>query len=193
MKRILWTLLLFVISTTYIYAQECNLQGIVQYKRNDYVGYVTDVGATIGFIQVKNDTTINFPLWEEYQRIAPKYAAYLRHSGSDNVIKYHMENADEYFMSISGLSADEKKYLKDTLDEKCFSNRVSIFEMEYDYVVLIDESGKYNLNIPYGEYYMVAESENRKRATITELMGRIIIQKVTINKPTKILSIKFDY
>lgn len=53
MKRILWTLLLFVISTTYTYAQECNLQGIVQYKSNDYVGYVTDVGATIGFIQVK--------------------------------------------------------------------------------------------------------------------------------------------
>ena len=61
------------------------------------------------------------------------------------------------------------------------------------YVGLVDNSGKYEVEIPYGEYYVIAKSANRERSTVTELTGRVIFKIVKIDKPVKILSFDFDY
>ena len=63
-----------------------------------------------------------------------------------------------------------------------------------DDIALVDNSGKYELELPYGEYYVIAKSKNRSRSfSTTEKEGRILVKEVVISKPTTILSFDFDY
>lgn len=61
------------------------------------------------------------------------------------------------------------------------------------YMSLIDSSGKYSIELPYGSYFVFVKSTNRTRPTFAELTGRLILERVTIDKPTQVLSFDFEY
>ena len=80
----------------------------------------------------------------------------------------------------------------DELDGKCLEQSLAIRESCEDFDI-IDESGKYELTLPYGEYYILFISKNRERPTVTELTGRKIVKKIKVDKPATLLSIEFGY
>lgn len=163
-------------------AQKCNLQGVVQYYHNKYVGYKLDVGAEVYLISVKNAKNINIEQWNSYENLAKKYYTYC-------------ENKQEGFNEkesrfIANFWDEDENRLKD-LDAKCSSQYLSISE-DFEFIALVDNSGKYELSVPYGEYYIFVKSKHRDRPLTTESLGRILAKKVKLEKPTKLISFDFD-
>lgn len=167
-------------------AQQCNLQGVVKYEYNDYIGYKIDEGAEIYIVSVSTAKSVDFEVWERYQELADKYMFYLE---LKNEYDYGIDNAT--IRSISSFSLQNEKEL-DSLSSKCFSQCLDI-QTNAEYISLVDASGKYTQQLPYGEYYILAKSNNRNRILLPEISGRLLLEKVVIEKPTKILSFEFDY
>ena len=173
--------ILFVAIVSKSNAQQCNLQGVVKYKYNDYIGYEIDDGAEIYIISVSSVPNINFQAWEKYQELAKDYMHFL---------DFKNEFGITYARTFCLSEAEEK--VLDSLELKCFSESIYI-KTNAEFIALVDGTGKYSLQLPFGEYYILAKSNNRKRPIIMELDGRIILKKETIDKPNKILSFEFDY
>lgn len=166
-------------------AQQCNLQGIVKYKYNDYIGYKIDEGAEIYIISVNNAKNVNFEEWEKYQELADNYMHFL------DLKKESYGIGIATIRALCGFSEEDEKVL-DSLGSKCLSQYVYL-KSNAEYVALVDATGKYSQQLPFGEYYILAISNNRKRPLLMELSGRVILEKETIDKPNKIMSFEFDY
>lgn len=182
MKRL--SLLLFVLFTVSVNAQECKLKGFVRYKHNDYVGYRADAGAEVYVVSTKNNHHFNDESWEAYETYAKQYVEYL-------MLKNDPEIPSEYLFMFTKWRSSDKESL-DKLDMKCldqYSKSIDSFED----IALIDESGKYELQLPYGEYYVLVISKNRDRPTLLEIQGRKLLYKVVLNQASKILSVDFEY
>lgn len=184
-------LFLFVVfcslNITYGIAQKCKVQGVVRYEFNDYVGYKVDIGAEIKFIAKEDADSLNVLHWDEYEKLAKKqsYHLIMKQSAEDSYV------GEDVIRSFSGFSVEDEARLKE-LDKICLIEYVKGVSLS-SYVGLVDNSGKYEVEIPYGEYYVIAKSANRERSTVTELTGRVIFKLVKIDKPVKILSFDFDY
>lgn len=168
-------------------AQQCNLQGIVKYEYNDYIGYKIDVGAEIYVISVSNADSVNISDWERYQELAKNYMFYLSIKNDPDTGWVGIETV----RSLTEFSEEKEKELE-ALDSKCFSQFVHV-KSNAEYIALVDGSGKYQIELPYGDYYIAAKSNNRMRGLITEIGGRVILEKITINKPATIVGFDFCY
>lgn len=187
MKKFLFLVALIIATSMGLNAQICNVKGVVKYEYNDYVGYKIDEGAEIYVIPTQKADSIDINIWGEYESIAKNYMTYLKYKNDDD-----FKGLDEATISrFAGFSTSSKivldKYAKD-----CY-NQYIYFTENAEYVELVDGSGKYSLKLPYGEYYIMAKSKNRERPILVELTGRVLIEKVTINKPVKIISFDFCY
>lgn len=185
--KIALSLLLFV--CTILNAQNCNIQGIVQYEYNDYVGYKIDAGAEIGVISLKNanEIGINVETWNKYEKLAKSYMSYLDFKNDDDT-KYVSDSTIRDLLNWQKKSEDELK----NISKECFSQYLNAVD-NFEYIALVDASGKYTLSLPYGEYVIIAKSKHRERPLVTELTGRILVEKVKIEKPAKIISFDFCY
>lgn len=159
---------LFTLICENIFAQDCKLKGIVQYKFNDNIGYKIDVGAEVYVVSKNKLPKLNIKTWEEYEKaalISIKYWKYLNEpaeafSKLDPICKKQLDEASQLFEDVS----------------------------------LVDASGNYQFTLPYGDYYIFAISKNRNRSfSITEKENRVIVKKVKLDRPIKVLSINFDY
>ncbi len=184
MKKVLFVAVILLTTTFGLFAQNCNLKGIVRYEYNDYIGYKIDAGAEIYIVSTKKAQDFDFVLWEEYKKLSDKYIYYLK-------LKEAGGGYADNMAAIFANWEEEDKERLDNISIKCLEQFVSL-TANAEYIEIVDESGKYMMQIPYGEYYIIAKSKNRDRPTSTELLGRILIEKVEINKPTELLSFDFD-
>ena len=169
-------------------AQKCKVQGVVRYKYNDYIRYKEDIGAEISFIAKADADSLNISHWDEYGRLAQKQSA---HKILAKSVESSYAANEDVIRSVSKFSVNDEARLK-KLDEICLAEYLRGVTLS-SYVGLVDNSGKYEVEIPYGEYYVIAKSANRKRSTLTEITGRILFKEIQIDKPMKILSFDFDY
>lgn len=183
MKKILLVVLLFGISTC-LNAQKCNVQGVIQYFYNDYVGFKPDVGSEIMFIKYSSTHKVpNRQKWETYQSLVEKWIEF----GKSR--KYlDRSKALEY----SGYKQGDKDSIQ-ALGAELFLERITIEEEGLvKYTTVVGASGKYEISVPYGTYYILVKSKNRKLATALEYFNRYYMQRVVLNSPTKIVSYDFD-
>lgn len=168
-------------------AQNGNIKGVVKYEYNDYIGYKIDEGAEIYAISVKNAPSVSYYNWQEYETLAKRNMYYLQLKNDDELAIL----GDETLRKTAKFSYVDKVKL-DELDRKCMEQFLFMKE-NAENIELVDASGKYTMSLPYGEYYILAISKNRERPLATELTGRKLLEKVTIDKPVKILSFDFCY
>ncbi len=169
MKKMFLLVAVLFATTIGLNAQSAKLKGIVQYQYNDHIGYKVDVGAEVYVISKQNaPSSFSISDWNEYEESAIVSIKYW---------KYINEPADA-FTKLDPLCAEQLKQAMACVED----------------VALVDNSGKYELDLQYGTYYIIAKSKNRNRSfSITESESRILVKEVVINKPTAILSFDFCY
>lgn len=165
-------------------AQQCNVQGVIQYFHNDYVGFRPDTGAEVMF--VKYSSTHKIPkkkIWEAYQTLVDNWIKYeeinntLNRADSEKYSGYKEEYADSMLMLSSKLLLETWEYEE--------NNQIR-------YSTVVDASGKYSISVPYGTYYVWIKSNNRKLPTLLEKEHRQRMVRVVLNSPTKVISYDFD-
>lgn len=185
MKRILlFTFAIFYLNTAFIMAQKCNLQGIVRYKYNEYLEYKIDVGAEIRIIEVHEAKAVIRTLWQKYDKLASIMVNYLS-------LKKKSSTDDDTIRKLTGFSKERETELNE-LSAKCYEQYIDNWLIA-PYMGVIDSSGRYSIELPYGSYFVFVQSANRTRPSISEQAGRLILERVTIDKPTQILSFDFEY
>ena len=83
-------------------------------------------------------------------------------------------------------SVDEySKYLENNISEAIEKGLVK-------YTTIVNGSGMYEISVPYGIYYVLIKSKNRKLPTVLEYKNRYYMKRVNLNSPTQIISFDFD-
>ena len=151
-----------------VYAQSGKIKGVVQYKYNDHIGYKIDVGAEIYVVSKSNAPEFNISKWDEYEKTALASIKFWEYLG-EPAASFH------------------------PLDAYCNKDYQKMSQLFED-VALVDASGKYELELPYGEYFVFVKSKNRTRSfSQTEKNGRILVKQIRVEKPVALLSFDFDY
>ena len=103
MKKLL-SFLLLTFMCVIINAQECNIQGVVQYEYNDYIGYKIDTGSEIGVVSVKKALELGVVAedWRNYEKLAKQYMKYLSWKNDDELSVYGISTIRD----ITGFSID---------------------------------------------------------------------------------------
>ena len=162
------TSITFLLSFVFAYAQNGKIKGIVQYKYNDYIGYKIDVGAEVYAVSKQNAGDFNLTKWNDYEK----------------TVKTFIEYAEYLDEPIEGLSS---------LDLYCKRQYEKISE-RFEEIALVDNSGKYELSLPYGEYYIFVKSKNRNRSfSLTDSEVLILVKEINLSKPLLILSFDVDF
>ena len=169
MKKLFLLVAILFATSIGLNAQNGKLKGIVQYQFNDHVGYKVDVGAEVYVISKQNElSSLNISNWNEYEKYAIASIKYWEYLGKPL----------EEFTKLDPLCAMQLKKAMDCIED----------------LALVDSSGKYELELQYGTYYIIAKSKNRNRSfSLTENNNRILVKEIEINKPTTILSFDFCY
>lgn len=184
MRKMLLLVAVLFATTIGLNAQNCNVQGVIQYFHNDYVGYRPDIGAEVMF--VKYSSTRKIPKrkdWEAYQTLVDNWIKYeeinntLNRADSEKYSGYKEEYADSMLMLSSKLLLETWEYEE--------NNQIR-------YSTVVDASGKYSISVPYGTYYVWIKSNNRKLPTLLEKEHRQRMIRVVLNSPTKVISYDFD-
>ena len=165
-------------------AQQCRVQGIVQYYYNEYIGYKADCGAEVMFI--KYSSALKLPTrstWETYQDLVDRWikaSYYYKHFG--------LKEACE--------KADFKKEDRNTIQElglKLAVEKNSAIENGLvKYTTIVDGGGMYDITVPYGIYYILIKSKNRNLPTVLEHENRYQMIRVDLKSPTKVISYDFN-
>lgn len=87
---------------------------------------------------------------------------------------------EDSLLTLSGEVLLQRIYIENA-DNKCILKQA-----------LITGDGTYTMNVPYGRYYIICKSANRKRNTLLEKNNRFYIYEVTLNSSSKILNFDFD-
>ena len=165
-------------------AQMCKVQGIVQYYHNEYIGHKADMGAEVMFIKYSSALKIpNRQKWETYQDIVEKSikAAYYR--------KYYGET-DAFKMA--GLTKEDLSKMQELGLLLTVEKDQAIEKGLVKYTTIVNGSGMYEISVPYGIYYILIKSKNRKYPSVLELNNRYHMVRVDLKSPTQIISFDFD-
>lgn len=177
-------LLMFSCLCLTIKAQQCNVQGVIQYFYNDFIGFKPDRGAEILFVKYSSSHKIpKIKKWDAYQTLVDNWIKYekLRHTLSKADSEKYSGFKEEYVDSTLALSGE---LLSETW--KYEENNM------IKYSAVVDASGKYSISLPYGTYYIWIKSKNRKLPTLLENKQRQRMIRVVLNSPTKVISYDFD-
>ena len=184
MKKFLFIAVLLLGSSICMHAQKCNVQGIVQYFYNDHFGFKPDTGAEVLFVKYSSKHKVpNRNKWESYQSMTEKmikYSVYRKNLSRDDAM-FHSRYKPEYMDSIRTLGAE------------LFLEKI-VIEQEglVKYSTVVDASGKFDISVPYGTYYILIKSKNRELPTALEYNNRLYMVRTVLNSPTKIISYDFD-
>ena len=163
-------------------AQTCRVQGVVRYYHNDFVGWKPDVGAEV-WVVPKNK---KYPtkLWLAYQDQCERWLQYRRLAEYAYGYQKSMEVSgfvgEDSLLTLSGEVLLQRIYIENA-DNRCILKQA-----------LITGDGSYSLNVPYGRYYIICKSANRKRNTLLEMNNRYYIYEVSLNSSSNILNFDFD-
>lgn len=184
MKKI-FIILLFTIIYIDASAQNCKVQGVIQYYHNDYLGYRPDLRAEVMFIKYSSTYKIpNRQTWETYQSLVDKW------------IKFG--ELRRYFGQTSAYEqAGFKITDKDIIQEYGVNLAVELDRIIekglVKYTTIVNSTGMYDISVPYGTYYVLIKSKNRKFPTALELKNRYRMIRVVLNSPTNVISYDFDF
>lgn len=184
MKKVLFIAVFLFGTSICINAQKCNVQGVVQYIYNDYIGFKPDTGSEVMFIKYSSTHKVpNRQKWETYHSMVEKWIKF------DKSREYlRRDEALEY----SGYKQGYKDSIQ-TLGAELLLERITIeSEGLIKYSTVVDASGKFDINVPYGTYYILIKSKNRKLTTGLEFYNRYYMVRTVLNTPTKIVSYEFD-
>lgn len=163
-------------------AQTCKVQGIVRYYHNDFVGWKPDVGAEIWIVPKSKKYPTK--LWLEYQDQCERWLQYRKLEKYAYGYQKSMEVSgfigEDSLLVLSGEILLQRLYIENE-ENKCIIKQV-----------LITGDGDYVINIPYGRYYIICKSANKKRNILLEMENRYLIYEVTLNSKSKILNFEFD-
>lgn len=163
-------------------AQTCKVQGIVRYYHNDFVGWKPDVGSEV-WVVPKNK---KYPtkVWLDYQDQCERWLQYRKLAkyayGYEKSMEVSGFVGEDSLMVLSGHCLLQLLYIEDD-DNNCILKQA-----------LITGDGSYSLDLPYGKYYIICKSANRKRNTLLEMNNRYYIYLVNLNSSSKILNFDFD-
>ena len=177
--------MLFLLSSLFfctLDAQTCKIQGVVRYYHNDFVGWKPDVGAEVWVVPKSKKYPTK--LWLAYQDQCERWLQYRRLAKYAYGYQKSMEVSgfvgEDSLLTLSGEVLLQRIYIEDA-DNKCILKQA-----------LITGDGTYTMNVPYGRYYIICKSANRKRNTLLEMNNRFLIYEVTLNSSSKILNFDFD-
>lgn len=171
--------------TTKVQKQNGTIMGSVRYKFNDYQGYKTDVGAIVYAVPVDAlQGIVSHEDIKKYEDLAEKKTLYL-------MALNELDGNKTLAFMASNYSESYDKTLEN-LDSKMFDLIASIPSKKVN-MALIDSSGIYTMELPYGEYYIIFKSKNRERMTTSELTGRFHVEKINLNSTTELVEYDFDY
>lgn len=172
----------------------CKISGIIRYFHNKYIGYKPDVGAEIYFVDKKVfDTIIDIEIATEYYDLA---SAAMGYRVAINGNEYLGGDFTQSIRNIYGFSQLNEAKL-DKLDVT-FYQMFILWKEKYDktepkYRTYIDASSSYEIEIPYGHYYVVIISGNRNRGIVlSEFAHRHYIKEFEAKENTNVLSYDFE-
>lgn len=164
-------------------AQQCKVQGIVQYYHKE-LGYRIDLGAEVLFVQYSSVLKVpNRQKWETYQGLVDKWinASYWRRYRS-------IEDA----YKMAEMKAEDKTTIQELGVELMAELLTAIDKDLVKYSTVVDASGKFDITIPYGVYYVFIKSKNSTIPTLLEANNRYHLERVELKNPTKIISYDFN-
>ncbi len=186
-------LLAFILCYGMAQAQNtCKVQGVVRFYYNDTFKYRPDLGAEIRFIpKTKQDTIPNCDKWDEYETKSRKVINYLLSVSKmkDNGTFYMMDDTEGFLRKNWDVTKEDENRVTQ-LSEELFKEVIALLEHD-KYMSVVDNSGMYNITLPYGEYYVVMKSANRDRPLMAEILGRMYVKKVKLDGATKVISHDF--
>lgn len=165
--------------------QNGKITGSVRYKFNDYQGYKIDVGAVVYAVHVDAlQDILSYDDIKKYEDLAEKKTHYR--------MALNELDGNKTFASMASHYSEGYDNMLEDLDSKMFDFIASVPSKKIN-MALIDSSGIYSMELPYGEYYIVFKSKNRERMMTSELTGRIHVEKINLNTPTELVECDFDY
>lgn len=166
-----------------------SITGVVTYYYNSTYGDKPDIGAEILIIDVNDAkdfkylTVDSFTYSSTYKALYDSYAKEGKPKIPDNIskeVKRYGVNTNEGFDALD-------KRAKNELDKIQFKNII------YCTKLTVDGNGNFSANVPAGSYYVYIKSNNRKRNSLTEVMGKVSCQKITVRSDeTSNVNVKFD-
>lgn len=184
MKKFLFIAVLLFGNCICTNAQKCKVQGVVQYFYNDFFGFKPDTGTEIMFVKYSSKYKVpSRKKWESYQSMTEKlikYSIYRKDLNRDDAM-HHSGFKPEYVDSIKTLALD-------LLLERVMIEEEGLVK----YSTIVDASGKFDISVPYGTYYILIKSKNRTLPTLLESKNRYYMVRTVLNSPTKIISYDFD-
>lgn len=171
----------------------CKVQGVVRYYYNDIFKYKADLGAEIRFIpKTKQDTIPSCDKWNEYETKSCNVVRYLKSVAEfkESGAFYMMDNTEEWLRENYNVSKSDENRVEQ-LSNELFDEVVALLKDDR-YMCVVDNSGMYNIELPYGEYYVVMKSANRNRPFMVDFLGRIYVLEVKLTSSTKVISHDFE-
>ena len=166
----------------------CEISGIVRFHFNDYQGFKPDLGANVFLVKTKYTNMKVKQFEDEHEEAYSKIFPYMMAKQNQT----YKDIFDSDLRRICSYDENDKK-----LYESCSD---SLFHIYYKLKekslaeTFVDASGIYKFEkIPYGNYYIIFFSKNRKRLSIYESDGRKMIIPIYINKKNFIQSFDFEY
>ena len=148
------------------------------------MGYKPDAGAEVHFLKYSSKyKSPDRKKWDAYQELVDNWIKY------EKYIKVFDKKKTE---EVSGFKREYKDSLQTLAAELLFETGEYESRNMIKYSTVVDDSGKYNISIPYGIYYVWIKSKNRKILTLLEYGNRQRMIRVDLKSPTKIISYDFD-
>lgn len=174
--------------------KSCEVSGVITYFHNKFIRKRPDVGATIRFIKTEDldSTQFNHVAYSYYMSRRSSAAAYW-----DYYNRFGEAEADEVIGEIydfTKVNWNNFEAICDTLAAVQISLSLiwsNVIE-KYHYEGVADGTGTYKIKVPYGKYFVLITSNNRKGIFMPEYSGRFELKRITIDKPTYILNEDFD-
>ena len=200
MKKIIFTLLLFIISI--IGYSQTTVSGVVTYYFNEYQGNKADIGASVTLIDSLKVKNFDYKLYENYHygkfyqnmylKSQERYEKYLagfkktegkkKYAVDNETFKKGMEDAQKDMdghmkQIILYKSETPEKFAKISTDLY-----MQLLKLDDDLPKkTVDGNGNYSINIKPGTYYALIKSKNRANSlSIVENDGKIYIKKIKI-------------
>lgn len=183
---------------------QCKIQGTVTYFFNEFQGNKPDVGADVYVLDSIYMKKFNPLIYYDFD-IAKSYKKLYE----NNFFLYNVaiarfkkiEGKKRYVTEIETLKMDLAKFEKnkneaynelvkynaetkekfDLLDKSNYTNFINASLSEKDVIkTKVNGSGNYEVNVNYGTYYVLIKSSGRQGLSISEINGKLFLEKVKL-------------
>jgi len=172
-----------ILTSSFSFAQNAELKGVITYFFNDNFGFKPDVGATIYIIEGDEENEAYNSI-KDFQRQKKLTSAYLDVLSSDKKLKNKEKK-------------QKKEEANKILEEKTNAALSSIFQIEisksYKELLMADGDGNFSAILPEGDYIVIAISKNRNDLNVAEIKGKIDCRHIVISNEKTVYNVNFEF